>query len=321
MSNETGSYECEYCGTEFESGPKKAGHISQNHRDDQQREDFIHALQRLATELGHSPTMSDMDEKGRYTRKAYITEFGTWNDALREAGLEINKPSTVSKAEVVEAIQSLSEKLIHPPTVEEMNEYGQYSRKAASKHFGSWNNALRSVGFEPHHEEIPREELLEEIHRLAEKLGRAPFLSDLKSDGQYSLRGYIRRFGSWNEAITTAGYEPFTPFTGPDHPLWAGAEKRERLWYGPNWKTIRKRALERDSYECQHPGCQISSKNHRDQFSKSLHVHHIIPLRSFQDDDGEIDYERANMLENLVTICVEHHTQWEELSPLRPDVP
>ncbi|MFC7319055.1 homing endonuclease associated repeat-containing protein [Halomarina halobia] len=131
-----------------------------------------------------------------------------------------------------------------------MNEYGQYSRKAASKHFGSWNNALRSSGFEPNHEKIPREELLEEIHRLAENLGRAPFISDLKSDGRYSLRGYIRKFGSWNEAITTAGYEPFTLFTGPDHPLWAGAEKRERLWYGPNWKTTRKRALERDSYEC-----------------------------------------------------------------------
>ncbi len=38
MSNETDSYECEYCGTEFESGPKKAGHISQNHRDDKQRD-------------------------------------------------------------------------------------------------------------------------------------------------------------------------------------------------------------------------------------------------------------------------------------------
>ncbi|AGB34079.1 hypothetical protein Natpe_4386 (plasmid) [Natrinema pellirubrum DSM 15624] len=158
MSNETDSYKCESCGTEFESGPKKAGHISQNHREDQQRNEFIHALQRLATDLGHSPTMSEIDEKGRYTRKAYITEFGTWNDALREASLEINKPSPVSKAEVVKAIQSLSEQLGHPPTVEEMNEYGQYSRKAASKHFGSWSNALRSVGFDPNHEEIPRED-------------------------------------------------------------------------------------------------------------------------------------------------------------------
>jgi len=64
MSNETGSYECEYCGTEFDSGGKKAGHISQNHRKDQHRDKFIHELQRLATELGHSPTMSDMDEEG-----------------------------------------------------------------------------------------------------------------------------------------------------------------------------------------------------------------------------------------------------------------
>ncbi|MFC7157726.1 homing endonuclease associated repeat-containing protein [Halomarina halobia] len=31
----------------------------------------MRALQRLATELGHSPTMSEMDEEGRYTRKTY----------------------------------------------------------------------------------------------------------------------------------------------------------------------------------------------------------------------------------------------------------
>lgn len=154
MSNETSRYECEYCGSEFDTGGKKAGHISKNHRKDQHRDKFIHELQRLATELGHSPTMSDMDEKGQYTQKTYITAFGTWNNALREANLEINKPSDVSKTEVIEAIQSLSEQLGHPPTVEEMDEYGQYSRKTASRLFGSWNNALRSVGFEPNHEEI-----------------------------------------------------------------------------------------------------------------------------------------------------------------------
>lgn len=203
MSKETASYECEYCGNEFESGPKKAGHISQNHRDDQQRDEFIRELTRLARKLGHSPTMGEMDAEGRYTRKTYITEFGTWNDALREAGLEINKPSTVSKEEIVEAIQSLGEELGHPPTVDEMNEYGQDSRKAARKHFGSWNNALRNAGFEPDHESIPREELLEEVHRLAQKLGRAPFISDLQRDGRFSIRGYIRKFGSWNAAITS----------------------------------------------------------------------------------------------------------------------
>lgn len=321
MSDNTGSYVCEYCGNEFESGPKKAGHISQNHRDEQMTGDFVGELKRLATELGHSPTMSEMDAKGGYTKRTYMAEFGTWNNALREADLEVNSSSDVSEEEIITAIQSLGEKLAHPPTVDEMNEYGQYSRKTASKYFGSWNNALRRAGFEPNHEEIPREELLEEIHRLAENLGRAPFISDLRRDGQFSIRGYIRKFGSWNAAITTAGYEPFTPFTGPDHPLWAGAEKRERLWYGPNWKRIRTQALERDSHECQHPGCRVTSEMHQNRFSSSLHVHHIIPLRSFQDDDGEIDYERANLLENLVTLCVEHHAEWEELSPLRPDVP
>jgi len=320
MPENTGSYECEFCGKVFDSGPKKAGHISGHHQSDRNADDLVDELNRLATKLGRSPTMPEMNTEGRYSLSTYLSEFETWNNALQAAGLKVNIPSDISKEEIVEAIQSLGMQLGHPPTVNEMNEQGRYSRKTASKYFGSWNNALRKAGFEPNHEVISREELLEEIHRLAKRLGRPPVVSDLQEEGRFSIRGYLREFGGWDTAITTAGYEPHTPFSGSDHPNWVGASKRERLWYGSNWNKRRQSALERDSHECQHPGCQLSSDTHRDDFYGSLHVHHIIPLRSFQNDNGVIDYEQAHTLNNLVTLCVEHHAQWEEISPLRPDI-
>jgi hypothetical protein len=32
-----------------------------------------------------------------------------------------------------------------------------------------------------------------------------------------------------------------------------------------------------------------------------------------------VDFERANRLDNLVTVCAEHHHLWERSSPLRLD--
>ncbi|MDF9747919.1 homing endonuclease associated repeat-containing protein [Natrinema salsiterrestre] len=64
MSEDTNEYVCEFCGEDFKSGSKKAGHISWYHRDDRQEEDLITELQRLATEKGRPPEMGEMDTKG-----------------------------------------------------------------------------------------------------------------------------------------------------------------------------------------------------------------------------------------------------------------
>jgi hypothetical protein len=320
MSNDSHEYVCEFCGEDFETGSKKAGHISWYHRDDRQEEDLITELQRLATEKGHPPEMSEMDTEGEYSRSTYLSHFGTWNDALRAADLEVKRPTNVPKDRIIEAIQALADQLGHPPTVDEMNNHGKYSRKTASKRFGSWNDALRSAGFEPHNEEIPREDLLAEIHRLTEELGHVPAIADLDEHGQYSIKGYLREFGGWDAAIMTAGYEPHTPFRGSDHPRWVGGKERDRLWYGPKWSQQRERAVQRDGFECQRPNCDHTRASHRNQYGRDLHVHHIVPLRSFRDETGEIDYEQANALDNLVTLCIEHHARWEQISPLQPDI-
>lgn len=53
-----------------------------------------------------------------------------------------------------------------------------------------------------------REELREEIDRLVEELGRIPTQIDVHEHCTYSKAPFIRVFGSWNEAVKEAGYEP-----------------------------------------------------------------------------------------------------------------
>jgi 5-methylcytosine-specific restriction endonuclease McrA len=86
--------------------------------------------------------------------------------------------------------------------------------------------------------------------------------------------------------------------TGPNHPNWIGGHKAYR---GPNWRKQRKKALERDGYQCQHCGI-----NH------PLDVHHKVPYRDFGS------YLAANRLDNLITLCDVCHTteEWKTGSHL-----
>jgi len=75
------------------------------------------------------------------------------------------------------------------------------------------------------------------------------------------------------------------------------------LNYGPNWQQKRERVLERDDYECQK--CSLDNEAHRQRRGRGLHVHHIVPLRKFDD------VEEANQPDNLVTLCASCHSELE----------
>lgn len=75
----------------------------------------------------------------------------------------------------------------------------------------------------------------------------------------------------------------FTVFV---HALGAG----KRSPYG--WQKQRMRCFVRDNFTCQHPGCTENRL-------KKVSVHHIIPRSAGGTDN----------LDNLVTLCIEHHHQ------------
>jgi 5-methylcytosine-specific restriction endonuclease McrA len=102
--------------------------------------------------------------------------------------------------------------------------------------------------------------------------------------------------------------------TREKHPRWKGGHNHD---YGPNWNKQREKRLEKDGYEC--VVCGMSNGQHREEHNCGLHVHHIERKDSFRTDDGDLDYERANRLENLITLCYKCHGRWEGI-PLRPEL-
>ena len=90
-----------------------------------------------------------------------------------------------------------------------MDEEGAYSRGVYRDRFGSWNEALEAGGFDErrHGTKIPREDLFEELGRLADELDRPPKTTDMGELGKYSPGVYLRRFGSWEKVLEDAGID------------------------------------------------------------------------------------------------------------------
>jgi 5-methylcytosine-specific restriction endonuclease McrA len=84
-------------------------------------------------------------------------------------------------------------------------------------------------------------------------------------------------------------------------------------YYGPNWRTQRDKARERDNHSCQACG------KHQSEQRRKIAVHHVIPRSTFVDENGELNHEGANRLGNLVSLCDSCHNQWEGI-PVKPTV-
>jgi len=232
------------------------------------------------------------------------------------------------REDLIEELQDVAEKLGRAPSTREFKEISDISKYHYIKEFGSWNAARNAanlefiqkkfgtaegepVGYTPNSggpDPTPEKDLHDEIHRLTDELGRIPTKGEMDSKGNFSTSTYEKRFGTWREAIAQAGYEPRPSMdnqSGENNYNWKGGYGN----YGGIWDEARKKALERDDSECQ--VCGITAQEHREEYGRSLDVHHIQPSRTFDDQRD------AHVLTNLITLCLSCHKKWEGI-PLRP---
>lgn len=184
--------------------------VSKHH--DISKSSLLDELTRLATELGQTPGYDHMAQKGNHSASVYEEKFGSWNEALREADLEVNMKNNaerkINESTLQDELARLANELGQTPTQQDMKEKGAYGVDAYKDRFDSWNDALREAGLDLNVEQdIPDSELLTELIRLADELEQPPLREDMRQQGDYGGSVYERRFGSWNEALKQAELE------------------------------------------------------------------------------------------------------------------
>lgn len=216
----------------------------------------------------------------------------------------------IPNEELISELKSVADLLGHAPSLKEFEKFGAYSFGPYEKRFGNWSNTLNTAGLDTAESKtsISKQDLLNDFERVGRKLSKTPTSDDIDEHGEYCSYTYKNRFDTWSDLVEISIFEVWKMPSGKDHPAWSGGHDS---YYGPNWKGNRKKALERDEYQCQ--VCEMTQKEHAAEYGQGLHVHHIIPQSNFDD------YEKQNGLENLVTLCRECHSKYEGWN-LRPDV-
>lgn len=269
------------------------------------RSELLDELQRLADVVGDTPRLCDLKEHGHFSKQPYEREFGGWTRAVKEAGLTPNVSYGVSEEEALDEIRRLANELSRRPTYDDVIEYSTYSHKVYEKHFEGWNPALEAAGFETWSPPSGEDHPSWNGGLVAVECSR-----DSCSQTQLTPRSRVDRVRFCSRECKDRYQEEAGIVSGRNNPSWKGGASFD---YGPNWEEQREAARERDGYECQ--GCGLAEEDHW----RELSVHHKIRLGAFLED-GKLDWERANALSNLVTLCQSCHRDWEKMSPLCPVV-
>ena len=117
-----------------------------------EKEDLIKEIQRLDNEY-KVVDRELMSEEGLYSPDTCEDRFDSWNNALRESGVGINKVHEIDKEDYLEEIKRVKEELDEVPTGHQMNEYGKHPAKSYNDKFGTYNKAVEKAGFEPRYKQ------------------------------------------------------------------------------------------------------------------------------------------------------------------------
>jgi hypothetical protein len=151
-----------------------------------------------------------------------------------------------SDEQILEELRASAERLGRSPTMKEFAADGeaQMHPQTVIEHFGTWNAAKRAAGLMPRRF-ATRGELLEQLRRLGEELGRTPTAQDIKDrrGSMPSTSLLWHTFGSLSSALREAGFDVAVGEERLERAIAQGAALARRLGRLPrfgDWQEARR---------------------------------------------------------------------------------
>ena len=260
-------------------------------------EELLNDMKRVASQLNQNfLSRAEYKEYGQFPLSTIRYRFKSWINACEMCGFEMHPQyrEKVSDEEVLSDMISVARQLGKQNL--KIDEYSQYGKHDAAKHFGSWNNALRKAGLDiTLNRDITKEDLFNDLEAVWIKLGRQPTSTEIKAGvSKYGLTTYIRWFGRWSNAL-----KEFVEYINnvEDEPLEGELPVQEdeleetAIKHRTNRDiNLRMRFLvmKRDNFKC----CLCGASPAKDPMVE-LQIDHIVPWAK----GGE------TVIDNLQTLC------------------
>lgn len=175
--------------------------------------DLLDDLICVSTELQkQSVSLREYMQHGKYSYQTLKKRFGSWENALTEAGLTQSKrawggePSEIRipESELIEDMKLVSKQLQKENiTISDYDLSGKFGSATICKRFGGWNKAKEAASLK-----ISRgynqteEEYFENIFFAWKTLGRQPKYHEMVSPlSKIHISSYERKFGTWRNAL------------------------------------------------------------------------------------------------------------------------
>lgn len=166
--------------------------------------ELLDDLRRVADLIGERYISTQSYERhGGFSRSTIRQRFGSWKNALIEAGLAAEHRPKATRELLIADLRRVAKLCGRTVlTLPEYREHGTWSENPIVRIFGGWIQGLRAADLSPGTDRITDADLFENMEGVWTKLGRQPSYSEFgPPSSRYSRGTYCARFGGWRDAL------------------------------------------------------------------------------------------------------------------------